>query len=258
MTIALSPGRAARFLIGGVFCLVLAHILGQALSLVLGAERLRNLYLHSLVSLFNLDMEQSVAGWFSGTLLLCASALLYVTGCAVRCQSGNHYARHWHLLSGIFLYLSADEICSLHEKFGRIVPWVVPYALFALAVAVFSFRFFLSLPTETRRLFALAGVLYVGGAIGGELLPRIIYWIPFSLYNLLFVPLEEASEMLGVIAFLSGTAKYLQDSLSEFRVALPAAKGAPSVEQQQRPIPVPNADAVGAAAVSYVPSQTPV
>lgn len=137
--------------------------------------------LHSatFVELFTLDLENNVPTWFASTLLTACAALLVLIGIAVR-RAGVPYGRHWIALSAIFIYLSIDESSSIHEHRGAPgvgdvggvlrFQWVIPGIIAVVIVALIYRRFVLDLPRRTGMLFLAAGVIYVSGALGFELL----------------------------------------------------------------------------------------
>jgi hypothetical protein len=139
---------------------------------------------------------------------------------------GERYTAHWLGLSAIFLGLSLDEAASfhemvsvrLHETFGfsgyLYYPWVIPGALFAAVVGVSFLRFLVHLPSPIRRLFMLAGSLYVEGALGVEFFQgnaASTVGNATVLWSLVFGPIEEGLEMLGVLVFLYALCTYLAD-----------------------------------------------
>ena len=164
---------------------------------------------------FNLNGENNVASWFSASALLVCSELLFVIG-VTRKRVGDRFAANWLGLSAGFLYLSVDEAASLHEM--TIVPlrtaldltgylyfaWVIPGAIITLILALTYLPFLYHLPVRIRRLAVVAGALYVGGAIGVEMLGSRYY----SLYGTesfqysLLVAVEEGLEMFGVVVFI--------------------------------------------------------
>jgi hypothetical protein len=134
------------------------------------------------VSLFDVGAERSIATWFVSMQFMLCSILLAVIAVAKK-QSGERYSRHWGVLSVILLYMSLDEIATIHETVGaeleRVLHsstgftpggaisyfWVVPGALFILVVGLSYIRFFIHLPRTTRRLFLFAGALFLLGAL---------------------------------------------------------------------------------------------
>lgn len=179
--------------------------------------------LTSLVNLFSVDLENSIPTWFSAQVLFLCAAVLYMIFVNRRNLTGG-FTRLWLGLALIFLAFSVDEIVSFHEGIVGVTlhnafnlsgilyfGWVIPAAAFILFFAVIYLRLFLNLPSRTRRLFLLAGFVYVGGALGLELVGG--YY--FDLYggeNIVYAgitTLEEAMEMVGAVLFLYALVDYL-------------------------------------------------
>ncbi len=99
-------------------------------------------------------------------------------------------------------------------------PWVLLGAAFALIVACTYVRFLRHLPGDTRRLFLLGGALFVGGAVGIEIIGGI-YVVRFGATNPYAVisATEELLEMLGVIVFLHAVMSYLGSEEACFQFA---------------------------------------
>lgn len=135
------------------------------------------------------------------------------------------------LLSLTFLFLSFDEVLALHEKYGQVIgdymlgkqkviyfSWVVPYAILATVFALLFIRFWLTLPFKTRILFMIACVIYVGGAIGMELMGGMIVkhihseGLPYAISECL----EETMEMGGVILFIYVLLDYITKNNLKF------------------------------------------
>jgi hypothetical protein len=51
--------------------------------------------------------------------------------------------------------------------------WVIPYGIASAVLALLYFRFVWQLPRVTRARFIVAGLLFVGGALGFEMLSAI-------------------------------------------------------------------------------------
>lgn len=189
-----------------------------------------------LLELFNLRTEESIGTWYSSSLLLACSALLAVIS-VVRKMEGESYVKHWGVLSLIFLYLSIDEASTIHEKMGPLVrpilrsfglelggslsrAWVVPAAVLVLVFVLAYLRFFFDLPAKQRLLFLISGVLYVGGAMGLEMLHGLLTSLPDGQqrWARLLVPVgEESLEMLGITVFAYALLSYLGSRLDEVR-----------------------------------------
>ncbi|QDT35902.1 hypothetical protein [Stratiformator vulcanicus] len=181
-----------------------------------------------LLSRFDLGFEPSVSAWYS-SLALCASAgTLAIVGLLHR--SRNEPSVMWFLLGIIFVGLSLDEMVMFHETLDNTLrsrlgtggllhfAWVIPASLLVLAVGLTYLRFLMNLPLRTRALFLLAGGLFVGGAIGVELLEGAIVdsgglnSVTFTLVQ----ALEEGLEMIGVAVFLYALLDYLRKEFGVF------------------------------------------
>lgn len=228
MTIAISPTRLTRLLSAIVACLVLASVGGQVSKLVVGHDRLLG-----FVHLFDLDKEANVPTWYSSATLLIASALLAVIACAKR-QQRAPFSIHWSALALIFLYISLDETAGVHEL--SVLPlrtalglhgalyfaWVIPAAAVVTLVGLAYLRFVFHLPAQIRRLVVIAGGVYVGGALGMELVGG---WLAErsgqeTLAYVLAATVEEALEMAGIVVFIHALLRYIGAELGEVRVAV--------------------------------------
>ena len=231
----------AQLYISPGFAKVVALILGlivfglTVLSLVFEFSSLGLRAGDGEMQLFGLDAEQTVPTWFSVSMLLMCAVLIAVIAVAAR-ESMNRF--HWAGLSAIFLYLSVDESVSLHEKL-RVLPqillqtggfsdyvWVFLYAPLVLIFALVYLRFLFSLPTQTRRLFFIAGVLYVGGALAMEAIGGLyatLYGTSGIVYSLL-THIEEILEMLGIVVLFYALLLYISSYVKEFHVGLKVRK----------------------------------
>jgi hypothetical protein len=168
----------------------------------------------------DLDSERSIATWFSSSALLFCSILL--TTIAYYGQGGDRYARHWKLLAVIFLFMSLDEAASFHEMLiSRLrsaldaggflyYAWVIPGAAFVLVFALAYLKFFLDLPSRSRRLFAIAGILYIWGVLGMEMISGYqadLFGRTTPIY-VVITTIEETSEMLGISIFTYSLMSY--------------------------------------------------
>lgn len=212
-TVCLSASRVYRVLTTCVACLIVLHLLGQTAKIVLGYKMLKG-----LVPLFDLDSEANVPSWFSSALLGACALVLAQIGDSVRRQGGPPavFERHWKGLAIVFALLSMDELCSVHEKL--ILPmrtllhaggllyftWVVPGLLFVGVLSAFYLRFLQHLDRELRLQFLWAAMLYLGGAVGMEMVDG--WWSQHrgqdNMAYVLLVMVEESLEMMGAIVFL--------------------------------------------------------
>jgi hypothetical protein len=217
VTISVSPRKIALILTLAVVCLCLANLAGQYSKYFLGHDQLLG-----LVPMFDLDAEANVPTWFSTSILLLASFLLSVIACMKR-KEADRYFPHWAMLSLVFLFLSVDEAGQIHEFISDVlhktVPtrgllfysWVIPYGILSLFFALSYLRFLFSLPAKIRNRFIMAGILYVGGALGMDFIEGR-YAEFFGDQNMtmaLLATVEESCEMMGVILFSYALMSYL-------------------------------------------------
>jgi len=171
--------------------------------------------LRTLEQYFYYDLEGNIPTWFSTILLfLCAERAWWVASTAR--ASGDRWHRHWRGLSVIFAYLSLDELAQLHEQV--VVPlreslslggalrfaWVVVAVPLVVVFAIIYLRFLMAQPLWTRVAFIVSGVVYVGAAVGMEMIGALLV-NAFGFQSLLYAAasgIEEGAEMLGAVLFL--------------------------------------------------------
>lgn len=232
--ITLYPLDITRTLAVTALVLVLAHITGQVTKYVWEHDTA-----YGLIRLFDVDNENNIPSYFSASLLLVAALLLtFIT--ALKKTTHAAYAFQWALLSLGFLYLSIDEAASLHELLNKPMKellggnaggfftfaWVIPAAIAVIAVGIAYVKFFLHLPMTTRWGFGIAAALFLGGAIGIELVGG--HYI--ELYGrrdpayIISVTVEESLEMAGVIVFVHTLLKYIAREYNETRIRVESAR----------------------------------
>jgi hypothetical protein len=181
-----------------------------------------------LQQFFNLDTEKNLpAIYSSGLLLISAGLLLYIFYRQRKTKEKKRF--YWLFLGLIFFVLSLDEFFSFHE--GLIGPirrrvegqgvfsyeWVFIAIPVVLILGIAYFRFLLQLPPTIRNLIILAGVIYIGGSLGGEMMSG---WYASNFgegdrnYMMLTV-LEETLEMTGATLFIATLLFYLYQSTPE-------------------------------------------
>ncbi|MCB4378849.1 hypothetical protein FZ985_11760 [Synechococcus sp. MU1650] len=199
---------------------LVAHCVVQVGIYGFGAEK------HWLDSL-NMDRELNLPTLFSSSLLLISALLMQRLGHNSNPDAGDD----WRLLSKIFIFLALDEALQIHEIL--IIPglrhqvhpalastWVVPYAALAL-IMLWKFRSFLgSIPRATGTGLLRSGAVYVGGAIGMEMIGS--FAVRSSLIRLhspwygAITGLEETLELVGIILLIDALMRALlvqQDSV---------------------------------------------
>ena len=210
--------------------LVLASVTGQLLKYIGGHE-----FVYGLVRLFYVDYENTVPSFFSASLLLMAALLLALITTLKQAAHAT-YKFQWALLSFTFLFMAIDEAASIHEMLigpmrgllGQqargvfFFAWVIPGFAIAMIFGLSYLQFLLHLPFKTRWNVILAATLYLGGAIGMELIGGR-YADVNGMENLTYsmaATVEESLEMAGVIVFIYALLHYITDNYQEIRVQL--------------------------------------
>ncbi|MFN8023360.1 MAG: hypothetical protein U0Q03_17670 [Acidimicrobiales bacterium] len=161
-------------------------------------------------SRFDLLREGNVPTWFaSGQWLLAAVFALRLAVGGRRTAEPHH--RTWTLLAAVFLFCSIDEAAQFHEPMSDWMgslkdaspvlanAWVVPYAVAVVVIAIMSWRLVRSLPSPVFRLLVLSGVVFVGGAIGFELIESVfVSEGKDTLLKSIVATGQEVVEMLGL------------------------------------------------------------
>ncbi|MEJ7930088.1 hypothetical protein WG922_08890 [Ramlibacter sp. AN1015] len=183
---------------------------------------------------FYLDAENNLPTVFSMLILLTAAGL-FAWIAAIKHQQRAPLRLHWLGLAVIFFMLTVDESASLHELLIRPLrdgfqltgwlrfPWVLAGGLFVLCFAIAYLRFLAHLPSATRWTFIAAGVLYVGGALGMEMVGGQVFMeegepgrtlVPY----MVAMTLEELFEMTGIVLLIYGLLRYLRQSGVALRI----------------------------------------
>ena len=206
--------------------LLICRLLGLYSRFVLDHD-----FVFGLVPLFDTDLEGNVPSWYSSSLLLAAS------GMALLCRHADGDRRrraYWGGLTAIFLYMSLDEAARLHEQIGNLTallsgragmllfPWVLPFGILALVVGALYLRFLFRLPVHTAATFVAAGALYVGGALGMEIVQALYVGsggLSQSRTGQLVSTAEEFMEMGGASLFIYGAHGYLRQTGAAIRLS---------------------------------------
>jgi hypothetical protein len=188
-----------------------------------------------LVPLLSLSYEHNLPTWYAVLLHASCALLLALHALSLRqrsaappaavaapgpsqepaplpARSPKQWSTRWILLSGLFAYISLDELIQLHEVasgwfdttgvlyFG----WVIPAAALVIALGLWYLPLVRALPARTRRRFILAGVVFVSGALLMEL--PLGWWTERAgADNLTYGIIdwvEETLELSGVSMFL--------------------------------------------------------
>jgi hypothetical protein len=232
MRIAVNIDRLFRWHLICIGFFAIADIFVVVCFDLLGFERLR-----FLARLFSLNAEQNPPSLFSAGALLLTAA---VCGLCAR-QSNKKENSFWMLMAIVFAYLAIDEAVSIHELLvprARIFfhasgafanAWVIPYGIALIIFLFFIFGPLMRLPAKTRNGFVLAGILFVTGALGFEMIEAgmknsaVIPWMTESLASSIYMLCEESLEMLGIALALRTCLRHLTQRTGSMDVTVAIA-----------------------------------
>lgn len=225
--IRISPKMVFWILSGATLLLAAASLYCQYIYYFKQAD------LTKTIALWDVDTELSLPSIYSVFLLFTDCLLLALITIAKKKEKAT-FLGAWIFLTLGFLFLTFDEGATIHEKLmtpvqqrlGDDLPsyfyftWVIP-ALAAIIFLGFLFlKFLKSLPTKARVGFFLSAAVYLGGALGMELVGGS-YASEYGLDNFnfnLLTTVEETLEMLGASLFIRTLLTYISDTYNGLRL----------------------------------------
>lgn len=228
MNLSISSRKVAFWILVAVLILNLASFVARAIQTLLRYEGTSE-----LVRLISVSEEGNIATWFSA-LLLFFSAVLFALIAWVRSARSDSYVRYWAVLAIIFLFMSVDEAARIHELTQGPIrsllhptgifhyAWVIVAIPLVLLFAVSYLGFLRRLPKDTARLLILAGVLYVVGALGMDMIGGLFIGETVGSLNILplIQTVEEFLENLGIVVLIYALLSYLRAYLQGDQVLL--------------------------------------
>ncbi len=227
MDIVFKPKRVTRIFAFTVMYLTLAHIIGQSIAFYLGFKS----RFKPVVSWLDLDAEQSIPTFYSSATLLFCSLLFAIVTIAKK-KSGEQYI-YWLGLALIFLFLSMDEALMVYELLIDKVrstmgtsgflyfAWVIPYSIGLIVFLLVYVKFLFNLPSKTRILFIIAGLIYVTGAIGIELIGgRYSELYGYNITYFVITTIEELLEMTGIVILIYAIMSYIDMEFKDLRLSI--------------------------------------
>lgn len=223
--IRIDPSRVVFALTTVAALLLMAHLGLLLITATTGHDRI-----FGLVRLFDLNSEDNVPSFFSGTLFLLNAVLVWLVS---RLPAPAHRSKVWVVLAAVFVFLSYDEVFGIHEQLTRPMrealhttgllyyPWMIAYVVPLLAVIAWFFPTWRRLDAVARTRLMVAGTLYLLGAVVMEMIGGA-YDEAFGRRTLgwgLLVAVEESLEMAGLIVLAHAL----------FMLLRPSAGGAPVV-----------------------------
>jgi hypothetical protein len=230
MTITFVPKKVVTVLGAIIIFLIVANMIGIVSYFYFGSHR---------IALFNLDREGNIPTLYNAVTLLLCAGLLAIIATARKRQEKREYL-YWAGLAIVFLFLALDDGAAIHENIIRPLrtvlhtsgvlyfAWVIPYGFFVIALGVIYLRFLFSLPVRIRYLMILAGILFVGGALGFELIGG--QWTELhgqeNTAYALITTCEQSLQMAGILVFIYALMSYIASELNDlfFHIGLSIPK----------------------------------
>lgn len=227
MNIEIKPQKILIKLLYVILFLLCANLTGIVTKFYFNHDTV-----YGLVPLFDFNTEANIPTFYSSLALLSCSILLAFISFSLK-RHGSSYIS-WGGLAIIFLFLSIDEIATIHERFhDRLHPllntsgllyyaWVIPYGIALLLVLGIYLKFLINLPKNYLYLFIISGVTFISGAIGIE---SICGWYSESygtstLHYAFFYTCEEFLEMLGIVFFIYTLLLYITAELNYSTISI--------------------------------------
>jgi hypothetical protein len=217
MEIRVDPNKVAVAFLWVAAILIVINSVLLFLSFYLGDDSV-----FGLLDFFDLDIEGNVPSLYSAVaVLFCAALLALITHVNWRQSDGRRF--YWLGLTILFVFLAVDEGTAIHEQIGTFLErymeaqgafyflWVIPYGVVTLVLGLAYSRFVWELPKDTRFRFVTAGVIFLIGALGVEMLgarEADLHGHSTITYCVLFT-VEEMLEMLGIILFIYALLRHL-------------------------------------------------
>lgn len=175
-----------------------------------------------IVWLLDVSVEKSVFTWASVQAFFVAAILFFFRG-RIAAGRGEAFRWHWLFLAGLFILLSLDDFLSIHEKISSLLEhrfqpsgllhfaWAAPAGLLALLGLVAFVPFLRSLPPYTAILFVVASIVFLGGAVGLEMINGAIEERAGESFTYrMSTNAEEGLEMAGLLILIYALMSYLE------------------------------------------------
>ena len=183
-------------------------------------------------SRFDVDGEANIPTLYSTVLILGAAVLSALVGLLTRAQGGRDRL-YWYAIAWILVVMATDEAVPFHNwatepvrhLFGTLpsglrFAWVIPALGLTALVSMVFLKFFLRLPPRTRFGIALSAAVYVGGAIGMEMLAGVYMSgqpVRRDVIYIIIFTLEETMEMAGMILYINALLEHIEGHWPEAR-----------------------------------------
>lgn len=228
MKFSLNKLRVLRNLILAIVFLLVGNLVGLYLRFYSGGLEYKTTRL--LIKLFDFNLEANLPTYFSSLVLLTNGILLGLIGSWYKALGEKFWG--WLGLFAIFIFLALDEMVQIHEQLRAPMEtlfdtkgilyfaWFIPYIIMTIIIAIVYFKFMMRLPKRILKLFILAAVLFISGAIVMEAVSGMYAEVhgEDDLKYALIYTVEELLEMIGSVVFLYSLITYIKTSFKSFQL----------------------------------------
>lgn len=231
--IIINPHSVARVLVFIVCAIGAGYVATKLVQVYIAPTRNFGLY-----DYFHLGKEANLPSYVSALLILGAGILCGLIALHQR-QTGSLLARHWSILTSGLLFMSLDEATQIHD--GVLGPlfnsyfgggtgvwyfgWYIPFIPLIVSIVIYFIPFLKRMQRRFIVLFVLAGCVYVGGAVGVEMIQSHISYYKIgggAMAASLLV--EEMCEMLGIVVLIYTLLSYMAEEQAEYSIEVPASR----------------------------------
>ena len=189
-----------------------------------------------IIKLLNFNLEANLPTYFSSLILLANAVLLAIIGFGVKSKGSKYW--YWIGLSCIFVFLALDEMIQIHEQLRAPIEqllgttgilyfaWFIPYLIFTFLVGIAYFKFIMGLPKHVLKLFILAAVLFLSGAVIVEAISGMYsedYGEKTLAYALMY-SFEELLEMCGSVVFFYALMVHISYEFKQLKLTFESKK----------------------------------
>jgi hypothetical protein len=203
--------------------LLVLHLLGQFIVRIIGTD---SIFLDELTWRFNVDLELNVPTWYSSFLAgLSALGAFFLRSYYSSAKASQATITTWFLIGFVLIAVAIDETAAFHELVLQAThinaglgieqsyianAWFILLPAIATGLLIGLWFIYKQLPRKTFVRFAIAGSIYIFGAVAVE-----YFSIPFSdqahFYNFVLTPVEEGLEMIGLWLMLRTVLLHIAD-----------------------------------------------
>jgi hypothetical protein len=218
--VAINLPQITIFLGAAVALAAVGHIVVHALSFLFD---ITNTPFVGIFLFFSMGQESNLPTYISALNLLLSGVLCGIIAFHEP-KLKNRLDWHWVGLSAGLMLMSIDEAAKIHEGIvgvflemyiGRgtgifYYLWYLVYIPIVVIASFLYFPFLKRLPLRYSSRFCLAALVFLGGAIGLEMLESVLKYAQIN--TAISILFEETFEMLGIVILIHTLLLYLSEN----------------------------------------------